>query len=136
MRKILFTLAITGVMTFAMGLSQAHHSMSMFDPHKEITVAGVVKQFQYTNPHVWLLVDVTNEDGTTTTWGFEGNAPSHHRVVDGIRRNTFVPGMKVTVTGRPMRDGRPAAAWLRAVTEDGTVYIPTYGEESVLPLPG
>ena len=65
-----------GVFALAVGSVGAHHSMTMFDPVKEVTLEGVVKEFQYTNPHSWLLVDVTNEDGTVTTWGFEAEGPS------------------------------------------------------------
>ena len=54
----------------------AHHSGAMFDDKKEVTVTGVVKEFQYTNPHSWLLVDVTGKDGKVTTWGFEAEGPS------------------------------------------------------------
>ena len=50
---------------------EAHHSAVMFDDQKEVTVEGTVKEFQYTNPHSWLLVDVTNKDGSVTTWGFD-----------------------------------------------------------------
>ena len=45
----------------------AHHSGAMFDDKKEVTLTGVVKEFQYTNPHSWLLVDVTGKDGKVTT---------------------------------------------------------------------
>ena len=55
---------------------EAHHSAVMFDDQKEVTVEGTVKEFQYTNPHSWLLVDVTNKDGSVTTWGFEAEGPS------------------------------------------------------------
>ena len=58
--------------------SFAHHSTVMFDEDKEVTVTGVVKEFQFTNPHSWLLVDVTNDDGTVTTWGFEAEGPYYY----------------------------------------------------------
>jgi len=104
----------------------AHHSAVMFDDQKEITVTGVVKEFQYTNPHSWLLVDVTNEDGSVTTWGFEAEGPSTLTRA-GIRRSDFSPGTKVTITGNPMRDGRPAALWVRAVRGDGKEFDPREG---------
>ena len=65
-------------MTLAASAStlQAHHSGVMFDDKKEITLDGVVKEFQFTNPHSWLLVDVTDKDGKVTTWGFEAEGPS------------------------------------------------------------
>ena len=91
----------------------AHHSGLMFDDKKEVTVTGVVKDFQYTNPHSWLLVDVKGADGKVTTWGFEAEGPST-MIRAGIRRSDFPPGTPVTITGHPMKDGRPAAAWMRA----------------------
>jgi hypothetical protein len=91
----------------------AHHSGAMFDEKKEVTVTGVVKEFQYTNPHSWLLVDVKGADGKVTTWGFEAEGPST-MMRAGIRKSDFAPGTPITITGNPMRDGRPAAAWTKA----------------------
>ena len=92
----------------------AHHSGAMFDDKKTVTLTGVVKEFQYTNPHSWLLVDVKGSDGKVTTWGFEAEGPSTLTRA-GIRLKDFLPGTPVTMTGNPMRDGRPAATWLKAV---------------------
>ena len=78
----------------------AHHSAVIFDDTKEITVTGTVKEFQYTNPHSWLLVDVKNDDGTITTWGFEAEGPS-------------------TLTR--------AGAWIKATRGDGTDFDPRAG---------
>jgi hypothetical protein len=103
--------------------TSAHHSGAMFEPTKTITVKGVVKVFEYTNPHSWLWVTVTNEDETTTDWGFEAEGPST-LFRAGIKKSDLTPGEKVTVTGRPLQDGRPAAAWVSLVKEDGTVLNP------------
>src|SRR5689334_24530146 len=97
---------------------QAHHSAVMFDDTKEITVEGVVKEFQFTNPHSWLLVDVKDKSGKVTTWGFEAEGPSTLQRA-GIRPSEFPVGTKLTITGRPMKDGRPAAIWEYAVRADG-----------------
>lgn len=96
------------------GTAAAHHSAIMFDDGKLIEVTGVVREFQYTNPHSWLLVDVTNEDGSVTTWGFEAEGPST-LMRAGIRLSDLPPGTEITIRGNPMRDGRPAAAWVDAV---------------------
>jgi hypothetical protein len=104
----------------------AHHSAVMFDDNKEITVTGVVKEFQYTNPHSWLLIDVTNEDGSVTTWGFEAEGPST-LMRAGIRKSDFSPGTEVTITGHPMKDGRPAATWMNATRGDGKEFNPMAG---------
>ena len=95
-------------------------------PDEEVTVTGVVKEFQYTNPHSWLLVDVTNGDGSVTTWGFEAEGPSTLTRA-GIRKSDFAPGTKLTITGHPMKDGRPAAAWMNATREDGKKFNPFSG---------
>ncbi len=92
----------------------AHHSGAMFDDKKEVTFTGVVKEFQYTNPHSWLLVDVKGANGKVTTWGFEAEGPST-LLRAGIRKSDLAPGMQITITGHPMRDGRPAAAWTKAI---------------------
>jgi hypothetical protein len=106
--------------------SFAHHSAVMFDDAKEITVTGTIKEFQYTNPHSWLLVDVKNEDGSVTTWGFEAEGPSTLTRA-GIRKSDFAPGTAITITGHPMRDGRPAAAWTKAKRGDGKEFDPRAG---------
>ena len=98
-----------------------HHSASMFEPVKTVTLTGVVTEFQYTNPHSWLIVHVPNKDGTATLWGFEAEGPST-LLRAGIRKSDFAPGTKLTITGHPMRDGRPAAAWISAVRGDGKVF--------------
>jgi hypothetical protein len=105
---------------------QAHHSAAMFEEKKTITVEGVVKEFQFTNPHSWLLVDVTDKSGKVTTWGFEAEGPSTLQRA-GIRPSEFPVGTKLTITGRPMKDGRPAAIWESAVRADGKRYNPREG---------
>ena len=105
----------------------AHHSGTMFDEKKEITLTGVVKEFQYTNPHSWLLVDVKGRDGKVVTWGFEAEGPSTLTRA-GIRRSDFRPGTPVTITGHPMKDGRPGATWVRATRlTDKKVFNPLEG---------
>lgn len=105
------------------GIVAAHHSGVMWDETRTVTLEGVVKEFQFTNPHSWLIVDVRNEDGTTTTWGFENQGPNR-LMAAGITKNTFPAGSTVTVTANPMKDGRPAGSWTRIVKEDGTVVEP------------
>ena len=123
--KRIASLAATALIAVTLEAA-AHHSGAMFDDAKEVTVTGVVKEFQYTNPHSWLLVDVTNADGSVTTWGFEAEGPSTLTRA-GIRKSDFAPGTKLTITGHPMKDGRPAAAWMNATREDGKQFNPFAG---------
>jgi hypothetical protein len=69
-------------------------------------------------------VDVTNPDGSITTWGFEAEGPTT-LMQRKVRRSDFAPGTKVRITGHPMKDGRPAAAWTKGVRlTDGTEFYP------------
>ncbi len=117
MKKLLLAVAWAAVA----GSAAAHHSAAMFDMSKTVTVQGTVKEFQYTNPHSWLQVLVVGRDGKTVEWGFETEGPSTLLRL-GIKAKTFQPGDKVTIVASPMRDGRPAGAWISATKADGTVF--------------
>jgi hypothetical protein len=117
------SIAVLGALVLSGVALSAHHSGTMFDETKDVTVQGVVKEFQYTNPHSWLLVDVTGPDGKVTTWGFEAEGPTTLMQMK-VRRSDFTPGTKLTITGHPMKDGRPAAAWTKAVRADGVEFYP------------
>lgn len=121
MIRTIFLGLVTAVLLVAP--ARAHHSGTMFDDTKIVTVEGVVKEFQYTNPHSWLLVDVTGADGKVTTWGFEAEGPTTLMMMQ-VRKSDFTPGTKVSITGHPMKDGRPAAAWVKAVRSDGKEFFP------------
>jgi len=128
MRKLLF-IALGCVLSLVSLSSMAHHSGSMFEEKKTITLTGVIKEFQYTNPHSWLVIDVTGDDGKVTSWGFEAEGPST-LLRAGIKKSDFKPGTKITMTARPMRDGRPAGYWVSCVREsDGKVFSPSAGFE-------
>lgn len=101
-------------------VSVAHHSGEMFDREKTLTLTGTVKQFRYINPHSWLIIDVTNEDGSVTTWGLEAEGPSV-LTRGGVYKGDLPPGTTVTITFNPMKDGRPAGLWSQLVKEDGVV---------------
>ena len=128
MRTILSCVVVAVLLQVVMGgPALAHHSGAMFEETKTVTVEGVVREFQYTNPHSWLLVDVTDKDGKVTTWGFEAEGPSTLQRA-GIRPGDFKAGTRVTITGRPMKDGRPAATWEYAVrASDGKKFNPRDG---------
>ena len=95
----------------------AHHSFAPFNTETEKTITGTVNRFEWTNPHTWLWIDVT-EDGKTVTWGVEGMSPNYLSR-RGWTRTTFKPGDKVTVVVRPMRDGSPGGMFVRARLADG-----------------
>ena len=107
--------------------SVAHHSSTMFDTSKTVTVEGVVTKWELTNPHSWLHVQVKGKDGKTTVWGFEAEGPSTLARA-GIKPSDFKVGTKLTISGNPMRDGQPAAIWLDATRmADGKKFNPRAG---------
>jgi hypothetical protein len=112
--KINPLLGVAAILAITAGPAVAHHSAAMFDHEQLVEVSGVVKEFQYTNPHSWLIVDVTNADGSVTTWGFEAEGPST-LMRAGIRKGLLPAGTEITIRGNPLRDGRPGAAWVDAV---------------------
>ena len=109
------------VLLMPLNAATAHHSAAMFDHSKTVTLHGTVKNFQFTNPHSWLMVMVTSADGNPVEWGFEAEGPST-LLHAGILPKSFRPGDKVTVTANPMRDGRPAGALISVVMADGSLY--------------
>ena len=114
-------IAIGIVLAMTLYVATAHHSAAMFDHAKTVTLHGTVKNFQFTNPHSWLMVIITGADGKPVEWGFEAEGPST-LLHAGIQPKSFRPGDKVTITANPMRDGRPAGALISVVMADGSVY--------------
>ena len=105
-----------------------HHSSAMFDDQSEITLTGEVTRFDYLNPHSWLYMNVTEDDGTVTEWGFELSAPPLLRRA-GVSPNTWRPGDLVRVRTHPLKDGRPAGSLRGIVKADGSRYRDTEGLE-------
>ena len=107
--------------------ARAHHSDQMFDHDAVVEFEAVVREFQYTNPHSWLIVDVEEKDGTVTTWGFESGPPSNLMRAQ-VYPADLTPGTRITIRGHPLRDGRPAAEWIDAKRlEDGKEFFPETG---------
>ena len=100
------------------GPALAHHSFAMFDPEKTITVSGVVKEFEWTNPHVWLHVMAADVTGKPVEWSFEMQATAQASS-GGWRPDTVKPGDKVMVEFHPLRDGSRGGELLAAVIPDG-----------------
>jgi hypothetical protein len=96
----------------------AHHSAAMFDPSKSTEVTGTVKELQWTNPHIWIQVNV-DKTGAKEEWSFEGGSPNSLSR-SGWKKTSFVPGQKVTIRFNPMRDGTHAGQFVAAKFEDGT----------------
>jgi len=128
MRKLIIS-TIIGIAAVAVSVSSlmAHHSSAMFDQTRTITVEGVVKKWELTNPHSWLWVEVKEKDGKTVVWGFEAEGPSTLQRA-GIRPSDFKVGTQLKITGNPMKNGEKEAIWINAIRiADGKKFEPRAG---------
>jgi len=95
-------------------LATAHHSTAEFDYSKQLTIAGKVKEVQWTNPHSYIQLLVTGDDGKQLEWSVEIGSPSLN-INLGWRKNSVVAGDEVTMLLSPARNGTPYGT-LRVLT--------------------
>ncbi len=82
----------------------AHHSFSMFEPQQTMTLEGSVKELEWTNPHVWVQLIVTDASGKKVEWSVEG--PSANTLGrQGWTRQAMKPGDKAVIVIHPLKDG-------------------------------
>src|SRR5256885_3156782 len=115
----IFSLAILTASALAMP-ALAHHSFSMFDAEKTVSLNGTVKELEWTNPHSWLRVMV--EDATThqtQQWSIE-LASTGQQTRIGWNKEIVKPGDKVTVEINPLKDGTRGGTLLLITLPDGT----------------
>jgi Family of unknown function (DUF6152) len=111
----MFAVALLGSM-----FANAHHSYAAFDSQKEVTVKGTVKEFKFENPHVSIVMTVTDpKDRKPTDWFIEANSV-RGLLLNGWRKSSLKAGDTVTITGHPLRDGRPGASLMSAQLADGS----------------
>ena len=113
------------IATVVLGVSAnsafAHHSSAMYDRTKEVTLSGVVKEFQWTNPHTWLQVVVSDKSGKTVEWSIEGGAVSLMKRA-GWAREGLKPGDKVDVVFYQLKDGDNGGTVIQVTKSDGKVF--------------
>jgi hypothetical protein len=114
-------LLIVGMAFGIVSPALSHHSHAMFDHTKEVSVTGIVTQWVFRNPHVFLFIDVKNESGEVVNYSIEmSNIPN--MITRGFGQSTFRPGDKVTAKVHPLRDGRPGGNYVTITAADGKVY--------------
>jgi hypothetical protein len=116
-RLILAAVAALGMTASTSAL--AHHSFVMFDAAKLITLDGTIREFQWTNPHSWVQLSVT-ENGQTVEYSIEGSSPNG-LARKGWTRNSLKPGDHVKLAIHPLKDGSHGGSFVSATMPDGRV---------------
>jgi len=115
MRTAHIVAAICGLLALP---AAAHHSSAMFDKDQVRLAAAVVREFQWTNPHVWIQILIENEDGEQEEWSIEGGGPNTLSR-NGWRPTSFKPGDHIEIKFNPMLDGTSAGFFVGAKLADG-----------------
>ncbi len=102
------------------GPALAHHSTAMFDMEHQVDLNGTVKDFQWTQPHTWIVFLVPNASGGADEYGIEGMSPSYLGR-NGWSKRTLKAGDKVTLTIHPLKDGRKGGFNSSVTFPDGKV---------------
>jgi hypothetical protein len=97
----------------------AHHSFAMFDQKKIMTLEGTVTEFQWTNPHAFIEMNVSS-GSTVTHWSIELNSPNNLKR-QGWTRTALKPGDKVTLRMNPLRNGNSGGLFLDVKLPSGKV---------------
>lgn len=101
--------------------ASAHHSYAMFDTDKDVALSGTVVEWQWTNPHILIVLSAPDSTGKLVSWTLEGASPAVLRE-RGWSRSIARPGDKLVVHMRPLRDGSLGGQVDSIVVADGKSY--------------
>jgi Family of unknown function (DUF6152) len=131
MRNILSAcLGLTAILLMIPVVTYAHHgSIVSYDMKKMVTMEGTVTEFQWRNPHVYILYDVKDAQGNVVTWGAETHSPIVCENQDGWTKSTLKPGDKITIAVYPSKINTPRGL-LAKIVFNGKAIIDDTGRGS------
>ncbi len=98
----------------------AHHSFSAeFDIDQPVELTGTVTEMRWSNPHTWIYIDVTDDQGNVVNWALETPRAANMLIRNGWRRDDLPPGTVVSVRGWLARNGSPTANISTITLADG-----------------
>jgi hypothetical protein len=112
--------AVSALVIFAPSPVFAHHSFTMFDMTKKMTLVGTVTTFEWTNPHSYIEIDVPDEQGAIKHWSIEMGSPSILQQ-SGWKFSSLKKGDKTTLIISPLKNGKPGGFLNTATLPDGRV---------------
>jgi hypothetical protein len=115
--KTLIVAASAAALAVCAAAALAHHSAAQFDFAQRVTVEGIVKEFNVTNPHTWARVELTDDKRGTRDAEYEGHSASHFYRA-GYTRDMVKVGDKIAILIAPRRDGEDGG-FIQAFTVNG-----------------
>lgn len=110
MKSYLAAACAGAVLVAFTGAAVAHHSFAMFDQDHPLELVGTVKEFKYTSPHSFIILEVKDKDGNSELWNLEGGSPSAI-ARDGWNAKSIKPGDELRIDVQPLRSGAPGGSW-------------------------
>ena len=105
----------------------AHHGSGVsYILNKGVTMEGTVTEFRWQNPHVYVMFDVKDAQGSTVTWAAETHSPIVCEDEDGWTKSTLKPGDKITITVYPSKIGTPRGLLAKIVLHGEVIIDDTH----------
>jgi len=114
-----FSITVVALLLSITGSAFAHHGFATwFDMTRTVILKGIVTSLEWTNPHAYIYLDVKDENGAIEKWSAEMTGIGMLARV-GWRRDTVKPGDKITLIGKPAKDGKPMMLLDKVVFANG-----------------
>ena len=114
------TAMVAAAALIAVATAPAHHSFTMFDMTKRITLVGTVTAFEWSNPHAYIEIDIPGEAGELKHWSIELGSPSI-LMSSGWKFSSLRKGDKTTLVINPLKSGQAGGFLYTATLPDGRV---------------
>ena len=125
------TILLIGILCASAIPLAAHHSFAAeYDGTKPVKVTGTLKRVEWMNPHIWFYLDVRDEKGNVTSWGFSA-APPGVLMRRGIAKEVLKLGSVINVEGFRARDGSNNASGGKVTFSDGRSVFTASAEDAV-----
>lgn len=120
---LLSLLAAVGILVMTETPVEAHHAFGAeFDPKRPLLLKGPVVRVEWVNPHTWIHMEVTDDDGKKEVWMVEGGTPNS-LLRRGLKRDTIQPGQVIIVDGYQAKDRSNRANGRDVTFEDGRKFF-------------
>jgi len=132
MKKIIAGMSLVFMCSAALPVLAHHSFAAQYDSEKPINLTGMITKVEWSNPHVYLYIDVENDQGEYEQWALEMGAPAVLTRIQGWSRSTLQVGDEVNVEGRHARDGSNLAN-ARSVTLTSGETLGAGSSENITP---